>query len=191
MARKQMMKYIEKEHKEKIEEINQDKDYSKELVTLTKIIIYIVLIALLVYILTGTFITKELFQSEAEEVVVDDTYEEPITINYDTILSNNVFKQSDEEYYVFIYDSSNEVTTSYFTTISGNYESTTDALNIYTVDLNDPFNDINAEEANANAQTASELAIAGSTVIKISNGQNVLYLEELSEITAHFAQDEE
>ena len=97
-------------------------------------------------------------------------------IQYSEILAESTFKMYPSEYYVLFYDfdGPNAVYYDYtFTTYSkteGNY--------IYKVDLGNGFNSkFVSDETNSRASKAGELKVKDATLIKISKGKNVKYVE--------------
>ncbi len=103
-------------------------------------------------------------------------YKEPekieATIQYKEILSSQVFKQKENEYYVLFYDfEGNDA--AYYNEIPKNSKKT-----VYTINMRDPFNKgIESDNANKNVQRFEDLKVKEATLIKIQNGKNVFYYE--------------
>ena len=104
-----------------------------------------------------------------------DTAEEQsntTTIQYEEIMAGQTFNRKESEYYVIFADSDKD-----FYSVYQSYMSSSDKK-IYIVDIGNSINDkYVSDETNSNAQSSSELKVKDNTLIKISNGQNILYLE--------------
>lgn len=97
-------------------------------------------------------------------------------IQYNEILAESTFVMTPEEYYVLFYDFDGPNAVYYDYTFSkysgekGNY--------IYKVDLGSGFNSsIVSDKTNSKASKAGELKVKDATLIKISKGKNVKYIE--------------
>lgn len=107
----------------------------------------------------------------------DTTKTTPAEIQYQNIIAGTTFNQSKTEYYVLFYDTKGDDAKLLSSTLS-NYQYSLNYIPYYIVDLNDGFNKTYlSDTSNKNATKASELKINGTTLIKINNGQNVLYVE--------------
>ena len=136
----------------------------------------IVLIIVILYLIVGTFITKDIkwFNKDKNEVSE--------TIQYKEILAGETFNKSNDEYYVIYADSTGNHYSLYETIISNNLDK-----KIYMVDTANPLNTLYiSDETNPNVQQISDLKVKSDTLIKIQNKQNVLYIEGKNEIINHF-----
>ena len=172
MDRKQALKEMKKQKR------NYEDDEEKSIVSRFVMTIGIVLTALvLLYLFVGIFITKSITfgdkgKDKTEEVAADKT----------TILASQIFDQSDEEYYVLVYDPSDEVHNieQFLTT----YKSKSDALTVYKVDSSKKFNSkyIVEEDSNKNPTSINDLKIKAPSLIKISSKSVTEYIEGFDEV---------
>jgi hypothetical protein len=115
-------------------------------------------------------------------------YEKPVTetavIDYETSTIGTVFTKADTEYYVlFDYFTSVSKKSSYLDGMLSIYNDREDSLQVYKVDLNKSINEkYISDTANIKVQKASDLKIKGVTLIKIKDGKNVLYLDDIDRI---------
>ena len=152
-------------------------EYGTEIKNLLKILGIIVLVLAVIYFVVGIFITKDikLFNQNTDTEI-------ETTIQYDEILAGETFNRNSSEYYVIFTDSTGNYYSLYKNIVDSNNNK-----KIYIVDTSNPLNAMYiSEETNPNAQKASELKIKDNTMIKISNQQNVLYIENKDEIISHF-----
>ena len=153
MDRKQALKEMKKQKR------NYEDDEEKSIVSRFVMTIGIVLTALvLLYLFVGIFITKSI------------------------TLASQIFDQSDEEYYVLVYDPSDEVHNieQFLTT----YKSKSDALTVYKVDSSKKFNSkyIVEEDSNKNPTSINDLKIKAPSLIKISSKSVTEYIEGFDEV---------
>lgn len=103
-------------------------------------------------------------------------------ISYNNILAGTIFDRNEEEYYVLIADFSEEDSI-YLSSLYSMYQEKEDKISLYIVDLNDGMNKtIIGSESNPDAQEVDELNISDFTLIKIIDGENVLYVEGVENI---------
>lgn len=103
-------------------------------------------------------------------------------ITYENINVGMVFNRFPDEYYVAFEDFGDKNKVQYNTIITS-YTAKEKSLPIYKVDMTLKYNAKYASsDSNKYAQDARELAITTPTLIKIENGKNILYLEDLNEI---------
>ena len=134
---------------------------------------YLIIIGILllvfvsIYLISGLFITKEIkwFNKDKDNKVETNTNE--------SILASAIFKQSEEEYYVYFYD---------FTKPEINIENAVNTkLNgqkVYRVDTSSALNsNYVSESSNKSAKTLEDLKVVSNTVIKISGNTIVEYYE--------------
>ena len=144
--------------------------------TLIKIIIVIAIILLVLYYILAVFITKEIDVSSSNK---NETTENNTTNNTNNkILARTIFNQSEDVYYVYFYNFSNED------------ENISTALNnkrdmtIYRVNTNDGLNSnfITEENGNKNVTSIDNLKVKDPTLIEITNDKVTKYFEGASEI---------
>ena len=144
---------------------------------LNKIIIGLMVICILglFYLLTVYITNKHTDKTDTEE----NTETSEVSFNYDEILVGKTFSMSDSDYIVVLYDPS----TSGVADAVSTYKESDDHLPIYTVNMTNTFNKkYVAEESNTSPSKASELAINGPTLIRITNNKLVDYIEGEEEI---------
>lgn len=111
----------------------------------------------------------------------DKGYEKPdapqAEFTYNTAIVGTVFNRPESVYYVAFDE---EDGNSYFDTLLNLYEGD---IQIYKVNMSLGINaDYKGAEGNYKAKTPNELSIAGPTLIKISKGKIVTYLDEIEKI---------
>ena len=150
-------------------------DENEDIFNLIKIVIAIALIAVVVYLLVA-FLNGEFKKDDAADKETETVSE----IQNEKILASSVFNKEDKEYYVLMYDGSNEWA-NYYGMIYSEYKSIEDATPLFWVDLSDSFNEgvlaTGDEETNSDAQEYSELKVKVPTLIHIKKGKNVDYYE--------------
>lgn len=168
LRRKQAKKEGKSLEKENLVETNSIKKYLLN-------IFVIVGVFAIIYLVSALFITKELDWFSKDETKEKDNREVS-----NAILASAIFKQSEEEYYVYFYDFNEEEKDSEITNLVNNnligdkvYKvNTASAMNVNYV----------GEESNRNAKTLSELKVVAPTLIKIM-GDTITEYYEKEEIT--------
>ena len=155
-------KNITKEKELKEKNLKKENYSKKQVINLLKIIISI-LLTVLVVCLVAKIINGDFKKPEKEE------------IDYTNIVAGQTFTRSEDEYYVLFYDDEKILDE-----ISPLNET------IYKVDLKSSLNkNIVSEESNSKAVDAESLKINGTTIIKIADGKNILYIEGYDEVIDH------
>lgn len=149
----------------------QKKEYPQknQIMSFAKTIYGIIIAAILIYGIT---------------VIVNKTYVLKDESKYDMtqILAGQTFSKLDEEYYVVFYNFNEQKD------ITTNIESVTDKA-IYKVDLSLGNNKyVISDTGNNTAMNANDLKINGPTIIKISNGSNIEYVEGLDSVNNYLKQ---
>ena len=165
------MKNIQKDKKENSTE---SKDTYFKFVTTLAILLIVFILS---YFLIGLFYTKEIDFNKKEET------KEEVNIDNNTIMLGQLFEQPKDEYYVLIYDVSDDK--SIINTWLPKYKEKDDALNVYVVDSSKKFNSsyLVTEGSNKNATSLSDLKVISPTLIKITNKQITEYIEGEDEIS--------
>ena len=166
MGRELRRKQSKIEGKSLKREINNNDD--NEVQKFVKISIILIILCVVIYLLIGIFITKEIkwFGNNSENDVVD-------TVS-NNIIASAIFKQKEEEYYVYFYN---------FEETNNNIESTISSkltdYKVYRVDTNSSLNQnyVSEDSSNPNAKNLEELKVKAPTLIKIINDQIVSYYE--------------
>lgn len=120
-----------------------------------KVIIIVLVVLALFYLLTVVLINRKTFYVP-----------NGANIQYTKILAGESFKQSEDDYLVFFYDSSASDASSYSDLVS-NYREKEKHLPIYTVDLHEGMNKrYIADLENLEAANIYELKVKGATIIR-------------------------
>ena len=168
MGRELRRKQAKREGKSLQKEEKVEKNQIKQLISITLVLVVIIG---LIYLISALFVTKELDWFAKN----DDTTISTLATN--TILASEIFKQSEEEYYVYFYDYKDEDTD-----ISSHITSKLSSSKVYKVDTNNGLNNkYISEESNKQAKNLDELKVKAPTLIKI-NGEKISAYYEGDEI---------
>ncbi len=166
MGRELRRKQAKKEGKS-LEVVNKENDNTIKKYLIN--VICIVLIILTIYLISGLFITKEIDWFSKKENTNDTSNNVA-----NTILASDIFKQKDEEYYVYFYNFEEKETDNKATTLVNTIYNT----KVYKVNTNSALNaNYVGEESNKSASSIEELKVITPTLIKISNEKIVEYYE--------------
>lgn len=148
---------------------NEKTEPKKEVYRILKTLTIVLVALIIIYLLVGIFITKEIkFGNNNNSNTNGD-----MTNNRSNILVSEIFKQSEEKYYVYFYDFNNTINSIDRALVSKLYES-----KIYKVDMSSGFNTkYKSETGNSNAKTIEELKIKIPTLILVENDTITMYLE--------------
>ena len=169
MNRKQALKKLKEEKKNKNKNIETETNYVSRFVMTIGLLLAILVVG---YLLIGIFINKTLFNSKEEEV-------QEVTIDNNTILAGQIFDQKEDSYYVLIYNK-NDKNNTFIDNWKSNYTSKNEnPLSIYIVD---PTNSLNKsyivdKDSNTNPSSYEDLKIVNPTLIKIENKEVKEYIE--------------
>ena len=111
--------------KKKLKSINYESNDTKEIKSLIIITIVVIAIAVGLFFLTNYLNNKKATSN--------------INIDYDTCIVGNMFNRPYNEYYVFLYSSTDKNASTYKGLITS-YKDKDDALKVYYVDMKDKFN---------------------------------------------------
>ena len=168
MGRELRRKKAKREGKSLEKEQIKEKNQIKNLVKITCILVFIVA---LIYIISVNFITKEANWFNTKK---DNNTNENTSSVKNSILASSIFKQSEEEYYVYFYDFNEEDTA-----ISNIINSKLSDSKVYKVDTSSALNaNYVSEESNKSAKTLEDLKVSAPTLIKISGDEIVKYYEK-------------
>ena len=139
------------------------------------IIIIVVAVVLLVgmYFLTTVILNKD---SDDNSKITENA------IQYDEILAGESFNQSEDEYYVIYYDSSNEY--SVISSLISSYQLNSSDTKLYSVDLADGMNKKYVTDGNVVTDNASSLRVKDNTLLKFNNGEVSEVITDTNEITS-------
>ena len=169
MSKKQILKNIQKDRK--ITTGKEEKDNYFKFVTTLAILLIVFIIS---YFVIGFFYTKEIdFNKDNDK----DKTKDEINIDNNTIMLGQMFDQSENDYYVLIYDLTDE--NSNISTWESTYSMKDNAVKIYKVDSSKKFNSkyIVKEGSNKSAKDLSTLKVISPTLIKVTNKQITEYIE--------------
>lgn len=139
------------------------------------IIIIVVAVVLLVsmYFLTTVILNKD---SDDNSKITENA------IQYDEILAGESFNQSEDEYYVIYYDSSNEY--SVISSLISSYQLNNSDTKLYSVDLADGMNKKYVTDGDIVTDNASSLRVKDTTLLKFNNGEVSEVITDTNEITS-------
>lgn len=156
-----------KKNIKKTKEKQKEMKKANQLLTLLKIVLGIVILAVAV---TGLY-----FVTTGEYPWKKDT---DIEIVYDEIMAGQIFEKQDETYYVALYKYDSEED------LSEKIDAKTST--IYKVDLNKKINSqIIGEKSNLKTDNIEELKVTQATLIKIEKNKNVETIEGYEEIVKY------
>ena len=151
----------------KLKSINYESNDTKEIKSLIIITMVVVVIAVGLFFLTNYLNNKKTSNNTK--------------IDYDTCIVGNMFNRPYNEYYVFLYSSTDKNASTYKGLITS-YKDKDDALKIYYVDMNDKFNAAYLSEASNKKPTdVNEIKIKESALILIKDGKVEKYYESLED----------
>ena len=165
MGRELRRKQAKKEGKSLQPEIKEEKNQIKSLMIITGVLVVIICV---IYILSALFVTKELDWFDKKE---NDTT--PVLME-NTILASEIFKQAEENYYVYFYDYNDEDSQ-----ISATVSNKLSSSKVYKVDTSSALNKkYVSNESNKSAKKLEELKVKAPTVIKVTGEEISAYYEE-------------
>ena len=167
-----------KKNSKKIEkdiEVEIDNNVGKEAKRLLVTTLIVLLFLGGFYLMTVAILKNDIKEPETEELEVE--------IQFDEILIGRSFSLTDNTYYVLYYEFDDEEINSNLSSLVYNYRSSNKDILLYTVNMSNAFNSsFLSEESNKNAENASELKIAGPTLIKFVDGKISRYVENMDDI---------
>lgn len=167
MGREQTRKQAKKSNKSVKEVIEkEDLNSSAAVFKLMKILTIILFLLIIIYLLVGIFITKEIKFGDKEKE------KETNTFSSNNILASEIFKMSEEQYFLYFYDfneSNTEIESAILNKMS-NYK-------VYRIDTSSAFNSKYVSDVgNSEFQSLEELKVVSPTMVKIENDKNVKYV---------------
>lgn len=165
MGRELRRKQAKKEGKSLHPEIKEETNQLKKLLIITAVLVFIICT---IYIISALFVTKELDWLDKKD---ENTTE---TLIENTILASEIFKQKEEEYYVYFYDyndENNQITSAVSSKLS--------SKKVYKVDTSSALNiKYVSEQSNKSAKKLEELKVKSPTVVKINGDEISAYYED-------------
>lgn len=152
-----------------VQKLNKEKPMTMK--TFITIIVVLLVFFVILYILTGIFITKDIKWFDKK----DTTTTNESTIS-NKILGVDSLRQSEEEYYVYYYDTTNE---------NSEVSNIINMLStkVYKVDLHDDFNGNLLGEPSGVVSDISQLKVSDPTVIKVVSSAITEYYNGVEQIT--------
>lgn len=141
----------------------------------------IIVVLLLAFLAIFYGIAELINKNQKQEKNVEEEDYEP-TIDYDTILVQNIFNQSNDIYYVYAKLGTDKNISKYNAKID-EYKMKENAIRVYTIDLDSAFNKNYVKEASD--FTLNPPVFKGTTILKIENKQ-IKEKYELDEIESSF-----
>lgn len=168
MNRKQVLKEMKKNKRKQIS--NEEENYVNSFIFALLVLIITFVAG---YLFIGIFVTKTITFGDKKE----DEKKEEINIDNDTILLGQLFEQSEESYYVLVYDKSD--TNNILTSWKGIYEGKEDKLKVYVVDSSDKINSkfLVEKDSNKTPTGYDNLKVKSPTLIKVENKSVTEYTE--------------
>lgn len=164
MGRELRRKQAKKDGRSLKQETLVEENQIKKLIIITLILIFIICV---IYLVSALFITKELDWFSKKD-------NETTNLVTNTILASEIFKQKEEEYYVYFYDYNDEDSQ-----ISSIVSSKLSENKVYRVDTNSALNSrYVSDDSNKDAKTIAELKVKAPTVVKIIGEVITEYYEE-------------
>ena len=153
-----------------VQKQNENKPLSPKVFTM--ILVGMLAFFICLYIITGVFITKDLkwFNNSKE----NENVNEGANIE-NKILAVDSLRQTEEEYYVYFYDTTDEDSE-----VSNLVSSL--STKVYRVDLNDAFNSNFIGTASGIVSSIENLKVSNPTVIKVSSAKIVAFFDGKDDI---------
>lgn len=143
----------------------------------------VILLIVIAFVVGAYFFTKSVVKKDS-----GTTEEQASTagaINYDVVTVGTMFNKSDSSYYVIVYNSE-DTSTVYYQELVSKYSKTTNALKVYTCDLNNSLNTkyVASDEKpeNIKAKTIYDVSFGKLTLVKIKNGKIIKYINNIDSI---------
>jgi uncharacterized protein YpmB len=156
-------------------EIEENYNWKKTIIVFGIIIIFFVIL----YFVLAIFVTDEISLSKDSD---SETEQEAASTVANAILASSIFKQSEDVYYVYCFDFTDQ-DSNVSNTVSNNLVDD----KVYRVNTNDSMNkNYVSDTANKNSSSLEDLKISNPTLIKIENGKITMILSGSSEIVEHY-----
>lgn len=157
-------------------QIKKQKANELKLKTLFVILGSLVILFVVLYLITGLFITKDFSLGKKNNNTSSDDSTNSSSVS-NKILAVDSLNQSDDDYYVYYYDSSDKNDS-----ISNNVDSL--SSKVYRVDLNDGFNSNYVGEPSGIVDDISDLKVENPTIVKVSNKKIIEFYSGSEEVNS-------
>lgn len=146
-----------------------------------------IIFILIIVITLGIFYGITILVTKNKKTTTDDTTSttnEDVSIDYDTILAQNIFNQNEDSYYVLASFNDDENLSTYKDSID-KYKAKENSLKVYEIDLDSAFNKNYVSDV---SNFKSEYPIfSETTLLKIENGKITETYEGKSNITTNLS----
>lgn len=178
MGRELKRKVAKREGKNvrEVQKENMDKPLSP--ITFGIILGFILLFFVILYVITGLFITKDLKWFEGDNSTNDSSGEEVTITN--RILAIDCLRQIEEEYYVYFYDASKEEDAKVSSALANINDK------VYRVDLSDSFNANFIGDKSGIVDDVKDLKVSDPTIIKVVSEKITAFYSGADEIEKAF-----
>lgn len=165
-------------NKNKKQKLNIDKyiaDESKEIKRFVIILIGIIIVVLVSYQIANVL--------KKDKKTSDDSSITAGSIDYDVVSIGTMLNRNENDYYVILYDAKDTNAVLYSAIVS-KYTEKENSLKVFFCDLGNELNKnyIAKENSNPNAKSIDEIALGNLTLIKVSKGKIVKYIENIDTI---------
>lgn len=144
---------------------------------------FVIILLIVVVLVVGLYLISTLVVDKRTENNLTNTTE--VDINYDIASVGMILNRPYNEYYVLVYDSSDN-NAMYYSSLLSNYSNKDNALKIYFTDLGSTINKsykATGETGNSNVTSnVDDFSFSDITLLKVSNGSVVNYYEGLESV---------
>lgn len=172
-----MAKGKKRQRKSKVEETKIETVDEKMKLQDSLFVVFCIVMFFVAFYLLTLYITNKHSDNNNEEVVQE------AQVSYDDIMLGRSLSMKEKDYLVIFYESGNAEVSGRCSEAVKNYRDTnTKAL--YFVDMSDGFNSsyVAEGESNKNPESAKDLSINGPTVIHVSKGKVIEYIEGIDAV---------
>lgn len=165
-----------KQNKKTMKNVNGSSD------TDTDIFRFLIILVIICALVIGLYFFSKALVNKRNNNETDNNTN--VTIDYDLATVGTIFNRPYSEYYVMVYDGTDD-DAMYYSALITKYKKKENALKIYYCDLNNELNKeykSQSELGNKNAVGVSDLAFGKVTLIKITNGSITNYIEDIEKI---------
>lgn len=171
-----------KKNNKELEKIEKNGDFVGDILDKLFIVLGIIIFLSLFYLLTLYITYKNAPKTDESK---NETTE--AVIDYEDIVIGRSLSMGNEDYLVLFYDKEDEDIASTYASLISEYKGKSPQAEFYTVNMGNSFNKSYATvgESNKSPEKAADLKINGPTLIKVSGGKVVEYIEGEDEISKY------
>lgn len=159
--------------------VKYETEEQKEVKKFICVLLGLVIAVVGIYFFTRAFVTKDLFNSNSDDV----TYTEG-TINYDVAIVGNMLNRPNDEYYLMAFDSEG-TKVNYYNTIASKYMSSENSLKMYHIDLANELNKkyiATDDNISKKFESIDKLKLGEITLIKVKNQKVTKFITNIEDI---------